>query len=148
MLAGRKNKGVTLIEVMVAMFIVITTIATVANVITSSTGSRMSQKEVMVAVNNLEAIKKLVICNYSYEEIREAFKDKEVYLDSEALNNINSIEFNIMDYVKGDKSGYPSIKFKGSEGQGGTMQVVISYYYQGGNTIENVFYKGNYEQVQ
>lgn len=148
MLAGGKSKGVTLIEVMVAMFIVITTIVTVANVITSSTSSRMSQKEVMVAVNNLEAIKKLLICNYSYEEIREAFKDKEVYLDSEALNNINSIGFNIMDYVKGDKAGYPSIKLKGSEGQGGTMQVIVSYYYQGGNIIENVFYKGNYEQVQ
>ncbi|WP_404987612.1 hypothetical protein [Clostridium culturomicium] len=148
MSAGRKNKGATLIEVMTALFIVVITTVTAATVITDTARSRLSQQEIMEGVNRLETVKKLLFCNYSYDEINEALKDNQVYFNSNIINNINSTEINILGQVQPQKNGYPCVKLQGSERQGGTMKIIISYVYEDGNVIENVFYKGNYEEKQ
>lgn len=148
MSAGRKNKGSTLIEAMIALFIAVITIVTIATVITSTTKSRLSQEEVMEGVNRLETVKKLLICNYSYDEIKDVLKDNQGYFNSSITNNINSTEVNILEQMESERNGYPCVKLQGSEGQGGTMKIIISYFYEEDNVIENVFYKGNYEKKQ
>lgn len=148
MSAGRKNKGTTLIEAMIALFIAAITIVTAATVITATTRSRLSQEEVMESCSTLETVKKLLICNYSYDEIKNVLKDNQVYFNSSIINNINSIKINILEQMESERNGYPCVKLQGSEGQGGTLKIIISYFYEEDNVIENVFYKGNYEKKQ
>lgn len=148
MSVGKISKGATLIEAIIAVFILSITITATARVITSSGISRKVMEDTMEAVYTVDAVKKLILCNYTYEDIERAFTDKEVFLNIGALNGFSLEEIQLLSCIEGGRNTYPAIGLKGTKGEGGTLKINLTYYYKGGNFMESVFYRGNYEQVQ
>lgn len=144
----RKKQGNSLIEVMISMCIVVTTMMTTATVINSIHGSREKINYEIEDIYTLEAVKKIIICNYSYERIKERLKDRTIYLNNDSLNNLNQKSYDVFLHGENLASSYPYVSLKGKESEGGTMIINISYYDEKGNKLENVFYKGKYEEVQ
>ena len=145
-MSAKRNKGITLIGAMISIFIVVIIIMTVALGFSSRNKTRNSMEETLDGVYKMESIKKLLICNYSYEEIANLLKDKKCYIDHEDLSTMNFNQINIGDILQEEPGEYPRVEIQGTEGQGGTMIINISYYFHGGNKMENIFYKGNYEE--
>lgn len=147
MLVNRKNKGVTLIEVILALSIMVITLIGISKTIGASVISRKSMNETMDRIYTIDAVKKLIICNYTYEETKSAFKEKEVYLNLKDLNLASLEDIDIISNLTDKYDSYPVIKFFGTEGQGGTLKITIEYHYELGSYMISSFFKGDYEII-
>lgn len=147
-MSARKNKGSTLIEGMVALFIAALTIIGAATAFSGGVKGKGTIDEVMEGAYKLETMKKILICNYSYEELKEVLKDKTFYMSMDILNSIQLEDLDLVAFLEEEKGQVPLVEVQGEEGEGGTMVIKIVYYFQGGNKINSVFYKGNYEEFK
>lgn len=144
----KRSKGNTLIEVLVAMFVVTVTITASATVFTGIYNSRNIMEELEDGLYKSEGVKKLLICNFSYEEIMETFKEKKLYINDYNLNDFNFSQGILLEDLDITSKGYPHLTIEGEERPGGTMKILMVFHFDTTRKIESVFYKGRYEEVQ
>ncbi|GEM_PF-367273 len=147
MLAG-KSKGETLIETIVAIFAATISIIFLVSIQGVSYKSRNEIEQVMEGTYRIEALKKLVFCNLSYEEIIENFDDRTKYINGYALESNYMASSDILSIIEESEGSYPTIEISGKEGDGGTMIIDIKYTFENGYSITNIFYRGNYEETE
>lgn len=147
MLAG-KNKGETLIETIVGILVATITIVFLVTIQSVSYKSRNTDKDILKASYNLEAVAKLILCNLTYEEIKKNFNNRTRYVNGESLNADFIMDSNILNFLEESEGSYPNIEIGVREGDGCTLVINIKYTFENGYSISNVFYKGNYENVK
>lgn len=143
-----KSKGETLIETIVAIFVATITIIFLVSIQGATYKSRHEIEHNMEGIYRLESVKKVVICNLSYEEIKENFADKVKYINVDILENDYVVSRDILSIIEGSKGNYPTVEISGKEGHGGTMIIDIKYIFENGYFITNIFYRGNYEEAE
>lgn len=143
----KKSKGITLLESIISLFIAVITIMSVALAYTSINEGEENLREVMEGAYAMEVLKKILLCNYSYEYLKDILKDKKSYIDKEELLIIDLHYGEIIEVFKEVSTRYPRIEIQGKEGQGGTMIINIRYHLDEDSYLENIFYRGNYEEV-
>lgn len=147
-MSAGKNKGETLIESIVGILVATITIVFLVTIQSASYKSRNTDKDILEASYNLEAVAKLILCNLAYDDIKKNFNNRTKYVSGEALNADFIMESNILNFVQDSEGSYPNIKIGVREGEGGTLVINIKYTFENGSCISNVFYKGKYEKVK
>lgn len=145
MLAG-KNKGESLIEAIVAIFISSISIIFLSSAIGVNYKSSFNSHEIMDRLYRIDAIKKSIICNLSYDDIKYNFTKKK-YLDSNLLKEDRIKYLNINDFMDDDPKALPKVEVEVSELENEIILINVKYIFEKGRNVSNIFYKGNYEEV-
>lgn len=144
----RKNKGNTLIETIVSMLILTSILIGVFNFYRVMRISEAEEIKEMKAVYQIDAVKKLILCNMSYDELQDELVKKNKFISSSDLMEENLGRVAIKDIMKNKEDGYPLIMLMGDEEiSEEIIKIKILYRLQSGREISNEFYKGNYEKV-
>lgn len=145
MLAG-KNKGESLIEAIVAIFISSISIIFLSSAIGVNYKSSLNSHEVMDRLYKIDAIKKSIICNLSYDDIKYNFTKKK-YLESDLLKEDRINCLNIRDFIDDDPKDLPKIEVEFRELENEIIVINVKYIFEEGRNISSIFYKGNYEEI-
>ena len=144
----RKNKGNTLVETIVSMLILTSILIGVFNFYRVMRISEAEEIKEMKAVYQIDAVKKLILCNMSYDEVQDELVKKNRFISSSNLMEENLGRVGIKDIMKDKEEGYPIIMLMGDEEiSEEIIKIKILYRFQGGREISNEFYKGNYEKI-
>ncbi|MEG0132641.1 MAG: prepilin-type N-terminal cleavage/methylation domain-containing protein [Clostridium sp.] len=143
-----RRRGYSLLESIIAMFI----LATVSIVIFTFQGvsmeNRVKEKEIMEGIFIVESMKNMLLCNLSYEELELKFISKVYFINKYDIEDRNFYTASILDLVEEDsKHEYPLIEIRiWEEVESQIIKVSVNYKYGEGKEMSNVFYKGNYEK--
>lgn len=144
----RKSRGNTLIETILSMLILSIILIGAFNFYRVMAISEEAEKQEMKAIYQIDAVKKLVLCNMSYKEIEDTLVQKNRFINSNYLSNDNLSGSDIKAIMKINIEEYPYIMLTGyEEVTEGVIKIKVSYVFQDKREIEHVFYKGNYEKV-
>ena len=144
----RKNKGNTLVETIVSMLILTSILIGVFNFYRVMRISEAEEIKEMKAVYQIDAVKKLILCNMSYDEVQDELVKKNRFISSSNLMEENLGRVGIKDIMKDKEEGYPIIMLMGDEEiSEEIIKIKILYRFQSGREISNEFYKGNYEKI-
>ncbi len=144
----RKNKGVTLLEVIVCMLAISIMILVVLRFQRVNLQSRLEEEKLRIGIFQVDAVKNIVLCNLSYREIEEQFNNKTVFIHKENIES-NSIRTNQILNIVDDSicNEYPFIRIITQEDLANQlMKIEIYYSFDEKREINSVFYKGNYEK--
>jgi len=142
-----KNKGITLLETIISM-LVISTILIGALTFYGVMGrcEEEEQKEMKVTFQ-IDAVKKLILCNMDYGDIKEEIVGKTRFINTSDLSEEALGSINIKYIIKDEVKQYPIIMLMGTEETGKEIiKIEVLYRFQDGKEINNVSYKGNYEK--
>lgn len=144
----RKNKGVTLLEVIVCMLAISIMILVVLRFQRVNLQSRMEEERLRTGIFQVDALKNILLCNLSFREIEEQFNNKTVFIHKENIESNNIRTNPILNIV--DESicnEYPFIRIITQEDLANQlMKIEIYYSFDEKREINSVFYKGNYEK--
>ena len=144
----RKNKGNTLVETIVSMLILTSILIGVFNFYRVMRISEVEEMKEMKAVYQIDAVKKLILCNMSYDEVQDELVKKNRFISGSDLMEESLGRVGIKDIMKNKEEGYPLIILTGEEEiSEEIIKIKILYRFQGGREISNEFYKGNYEKI-
>ncbi|WP_346890906.1 hypothetical protein [Clostridium sp. UBA3887] len=142
-----ENKGITLLETIISM-LVISTILIGALTFYGVMGrcEEEEQKE-MKATFQIDAVKKLILCNMDYGDIKKEIVEKTRFINTSDLSEEALGSINIKYIIKDEVKQYPIIMLMGTEETGKEIiKIEVLYKFQDGKEINYVFYKGNYEK--
>ncbi len=141
----RKNKGITLLETIVSMLIVSTILVgglTFHGVMKKSEEEELKEME---ATFKIDAVKKLILCNMTYDEIKESIAEKTIFINKDDLQRENLGRFHISNLIKEEGGEYPLIMLKGNKQMDEEIiKIEILYKFEDEREINHVFYRGNY----
>lgn len=144
----RKSRGNTLIETILSMLILSTILMGTFNFYRVKEISEEAEKQEMKATYQIDAVKKLILCNMSYKEIEDTLVQRNRFINSNYLSNDNLSRGDIKEIMKTNVEEYPYIMLTGYEEiNEEVIKIKVSYIFQDKREIEHVFYKGNYEKV-
>lgn len=144
----RKNKGNTLIETIVSMLILTSILIGVLNFYRVMRISEAEEIKEMKAVYQIDAVKKLILCNMSYDEVQDELVKKNKFISSSDLMEENLGRVDIKDIMNSKEEGYPLIMLTGDEEiSEEIIKIKILYRFQSGREVSNEFCKGNYEKI-
>ncbi|MEG1256327.1 prepilin-type N-terminal cleavage/methylation domain-containing protein [Clostridium sp.] len=147
-MSARKNKGYTLLEAIIAMFILTTFSIVILTFQGVSMESKVKEKEIMEGLFIVESMRNILLCNLSYDELKSRFVGKTSFVNKDNIENgiifTNDILYLVEEYGEYD---YPVIVIEAYEEiESQVMKIELNYKYGGGKEMSNVFYKGNYEK--
>ena len=145
MLVG-KSKGESLIEVIVSIFISSIYIIFLSSAIGINYRSSFNSNEIMDRLYKIDTIKKIMICNLSYDEIKYNFTKKK-YLKSNVLNADKIKYLNINDFMEEDPKALPKVEVEARKLENEIIVINVKYIFEDGRNVSNTFYKGNYEVI-
>jgi len=141
----RKNKGITLLETIVSMLIISTILVgglTFHGVMKKSEEEELKEME---ATFKIDAVKKLILCNMTYDEIKEGISEKTIFINKDDLQRENLSRFHISNLIKEEGGEYPLIMLKGNKQMDEEIiKIELLYKFEDGREINHVFYRGNY----
>jgi NhaP-type Na+/H+ or K+/H+ antiporter len=141
----RKNKGITLLETIVSMLIISTILVgglTFHGVMKKSEEEELKEME---ATFKIDAVKKLILCNMTYDEIKEGIAEKTIFINKDDLQRENLSRFHISNLIKEEGGEYPLIMLKGNKQMDEEIiKIELLYKFEDGREINHVFYRGNY----
>lgn len=148
MLAKRKNRGFTLIEAIISVFLLTILsigIFTFQGVVIES---KEKEKEIIQGVFLVESIRNMILCNLSYKELESLLIDKVLFINKESVEDGSIYTKHILSLVeKYNQGNYPLMEIKVQEKvESQVMEIEINYKYLNGEEISNVFYRGKYEK--
>lgn len=141
----RKNKGITLLETIVSMLIISTILVgglTFHGVMKKSEEEELKEME---ATFKIDAVKKIILCNMTYDEVKEGIVEKTIFINKDDLQRENLGRFHISNRIKEEGGEYPLIMLKGNKQiDEEVIKIEILYKFEDGREINHVFYRGNY----
>jgi NhaP-type Na+/H+ or K+/H+ antiporter len=141
----RKNKGITLLETIVSMLIISAILVgglTFHGVMKKSEEEELKEME---ATFKIDAVKKLILCNMTYDEIKEGIAEKTIFINKDDLQRENLSRFHISNLIKEEGGEYPLIMLKGNKQMDEEIiKIELLYKFEDGREINHVFYRGNY----
>lgn len=143
---AKKNKGVALIEPIIAIFIFTLTIICFFTVLNVNKISIENEKGQMKGIFAIEAIEKNISCNYTFNFIKDILGEKTIYIGA---SDIEEEKYKYILQSQGDnyRNFFPYVEIKGNMDRTiDVLKITITYYMDQEKKISHVFYKGNYEK--
>lgn len=142
-----KNKGITLLETIVSMLIISTILIGALTFYGVMKRAEEEERKEMKATYQIDAVKKLILCNMDYDDIKEGIVGKTRFINNNDLEKENIGRANIKHIIKDEVKQYPLILLMGTEEiSREIIKIEIIYRFQDGKEINYVFYKGNYKK--
>lgn len=142
-----KNKGITLLETIVSMLIISTILIGALTFYGVMKRAEEEERKEMKATYQIDAVKKLILCNMDYDDIKEGIVGKTRFINNNDLEKENIGRVNIKHIIKDEVKQYPLIMLMGTEEiSREIIKIEIIYRFQDGKEINYVFYKGNYKK--
>lgn len=142
-----KNKGITLLETIVSMLVISTILIGALTFYGVVIRCEEEEQKEMKAAFQIDAVKKLILCNMDYDDIKEDIVGKTRVINNGDLEEEILGMVDIKHIIKDDVKQYPIIILKGTEEiSKEIIKIEILYRFQDGKEINYVFYKGNYEK--
>ncbi|GAA0767423.1 hypothetical protein GCM10008908_06440 [Clostridium subterminale] len=142
-----KNKGITLLETIVSMLIISTILIGALTFYGVMKRAEEEERKEMKATYQIDAVKKLILCNMDYDDIKEGIVGKTRFINNNDLGKENIGRVNIKHIIKDEVKQYPLIMLMGTEEiSREIIKIEIIYRFQDGKEINYVFYKGNYKK--
>jgi len=142
-----KNKGITLLETIVSMLIISTILIGALTFYGVMKRAEEEERKEMKATYQIDAVKKLILCNMDYDDIKEGIVGKTRFINNNDLEKENIGRANIKHIIKDEVKQYPLIMLMGTEEiSREIIKIEIIYRFQDGKEINYVFYKGNYKK--
>ncbi|MEW8993021.1 prepilin-type N-terminal cleavage/methylation domain-containing protein [Clostridium sp.] len=142
-----KNKGITLLETIVSMLIISTILIGALTFYGVMKRAEEEEEKEMKATYHIDAVKKLILCNMNYDDIKAGLVGKTRFINNSDLKEENLERVNIKHITMDEVKQYPLIMLMGTEETSREIiKIEIIYRFQDGKEINYVFYKGNYEK--
>jgi len=142
-----KNKGITLLETIVSMLIISTILIGALTFYDVMRRAEEEERKEMKATYQIDAVKKLILCNMDYDDIKADIVGKTRFINNNDLEKESLGRVNIKYIIKDEVKQYPLIMLMGTEEiSREIIKIEILYRFQDGKEINYVFYKGNYEK--
>ncbi|WP_346937665.1 type II secretion system protein [uncultured Clostridium sp.] len=142
-----KNKGITLLETIVSMLIISTILIGALTFYGVMERAEQEERKEMKATYQIDAVKKLILCNMDYDDIKAGIVGKTRFINNNDLEKENLGRVNIKHIIKDEVKQYPLIMLMGTEEiSREIIKIEILYRFQDGKEINYVFYKGNYKE--
>ncbi|WP_346937319.1 prepilin-type N-terminal cleavage/methylation domain-containing protein [Clostridium sp.] len=142
-----KNKGITLLETIVSMLIISTILIGALTFYGVMKRAEEEERKEMKVTYQIDAVKKLILCNMDYDDIKEGIVGKTRFINNNDLEKENIGRANIKHIIKDEVKQYPLIMLMGTEEiSREIIKIEIIYRFQDGKEINYVFYKGNYKK--
>lgn len=142
-----KNKGITLLETIVSMLVISTILIGALTFYGVMIRCEEEEQKEMKAAFQIDAVKKLILCNMDYDDIKEDIVGKTRVINNGDLEEEILGMVDIKHIIKDEVKQYPIIILKGTEEiSKEIIKIEILYRFQDGKEINYVFYKGNYEK--
>ncbi|WP_346913459.1 prepilin-type N-terminal cleavage/methylation domain-containing protein [Clostridium sp.] len=142
-----KNKGITLLETIVSMLIISTILIGALTFYGVMKRAEEEERKEMKATYQIDAVKKLILCNMDYDDIKAGIVEKTRFINNDDLEKENIGRVNIKHIIKDEVKQYPLIMLMGTEEiSREIIKIEIIYRFQDGKEINYVFYKGNYKK--
>jgi type II secretory pathway pseudopilin PulG len=142
-----KNKGITLLETIVSMLVISTILIGALTFYGVMIRCEEEEQKEMKAAFQIDAVKKLILCNMDYDDIKEDIVGKTRFINNSDLKEEILGMVDIKHIIKDEVKQYPIIILKGTEEiSKEIIKIEILYRFQDGKEINYVFYKGNYEK--
>ena len=126
-----KNKGITLLETIISMLIISTILIGALTFYGVMGRCKEEEQKEMKATFQIDSVKKLILCNMDYGDIKEAIVGKTRFINTSDLSEEALGSINIKYIIKDEVKQYPIIMLMGTEETGKEIiKIEVLYKFQ------------------